>query len=227
MTTEPHVDVAVAADDEREVNDGSITGRAMAFAAEFAEHQPTPLEMGYVAVWLAFGEAAARLRACARKHRDTAHLEETAASLDRLAARTRVLAEATVNVEVAADEPELVRHAHRELERAGEHDDWFVESVLASVRGFIAGRHSGSSAEQAARYVYDLLRHRPLTALTRDPAEWEDRSEISGTPLWQNIRDPRAMSTDGGRTYWLTDDEANEVGDKPRYYSAEPQEAGR
>jgi hypothetical protein len=33
-----------------------------------------------------------------------------------------------------------------------------------------------------------------------------DRSEMSGYPLWQNIRDTRAMSRDGGKTYTMVDD---------------------
>ncbi|MEV8439158.1 hypothetical protein AB0425_17425 [Actinosynnema sp. NPDC051121] len=125
------------------------------------------------------------------------------------------------------DESPLVQHARRELALLGEEPPEFVESIVAAVRGFCTFGHSGGSAEIAADYVHDLLRYRPLTPLTRDPAEWEDRSEISGTALWQNTRDPRAMSTDSGRTYWLTTDEPDSNGDLPEYIAAEPAEENR
>lgn len=121
-----------------------------------------------------------------------------------------------------ADEHPLVQHARRELALLGEEPEEFVESIVGAVRAFCSFGHSGGSAEAAVEYVHDLLRYRPLTSLTRDPAEWEDRSEISGTALWQNMRDPRAMSTDGGRTYWLTTDEPDSNGDLPQYTAAEP-----
>lgn len=129
-----------------------------------------------------------------------------------------------------ADEPaesNLVQHARRELALLGEGPPEFVESIVGAVRAFCSFRHSGGSAEMAIEYVHDLLRSRALTPLTRDPAEWEDRSEMSGTPWWQNTRDSRAMSHDGGRTYWLVDDQPNADRDLPRYVTAEPAEAER
>lgn len=100
----------------------------------------------------------------------------------------------------------LVAHARRELALMGE-DQWITDGLCKVVAAFAEMGHSGFSAAHCAAYLDRLLRCQPLTPLTDDPAEWQDRSEISGTPLWQNIRDSRAMSTDGGRTYTLVDEE--------------------
>lgn len=100
----------------------------------------------------------------------------------------------------------LVDHARRELALLGE-DEWITDGLCEVVAAFAEMGHSGSSAAQCADYLSHLLRFQPLSPVTDDPAEWEDRSEISSTPLWQNIRDSRAMSTDGGKTHTLVDEE--------------------
>lgn len=94
-------------------------------------------------------------------------------------------------------------HARRELERIGE-EPGVIARYLSVVRAFAACGHSGGSAAVMASVLERLLRFKPLSELTDDPAEWEDRSEISGQPWWQNTRDSRAMSHDGGETYWMT-----------------------
>ncbi len=96
----------------------------------------------------------------------------------------------------------LVAHARRELTRIGEDSDvteWFVRVV----REFASFGHSGGSASICIPRLNQLLQYEPLSPLTDDPAEWEDRAEIMGEPWWQSIRDPRAMSKDGGKNYWL------------------------
>jgi hypothetical protein len=100
----------------------------------------------------------------------------------------------------------LVKHARRELALFGE-DEWVTEGVVKIVSAFAEMGHSGSSAEAVTGYLERLLRFKALTPLTDDPADWEDCSEMSGYPIWQNIRDSRAMSTDGGKTYTLVDEE--------------------
>jgi hypothetical protein len=101
----------------------------------------------------------------------------------------------------------LVDHARRELTLRGE-DPWIVDGLCKVVAAFADMGHSGGSAPIAADYLNHLLRYRPLTPLTDDPAEWIDRAqEMGGNPFWQNVRDPRAMSTDGGKTYTLVDEE--------------------
>jgi hypothetical protein len=103
-----------------------------------------------------------------------------------------------------SDESNLVKHARRELELCGQttEDPEFAASLVAAVEAFASYGHSGGSAAVGADMLYQLLRCRPLAPLTSSPHEWVDRSEASGQPWWQNLRDPRAMSHDGGHTYW-------------------------
>ena len=100
----------------------------------------------------------------------------------------------------------LVDHARRELTLRGE-DPWIIDGLCKVVAAFAEMGHSGGSAPIAADYLNQLLRYQPLTPITDDPAEWADRSEMSGYPIWQNVRDSRAMSKDGGKTYTLVDEE--------------------
>jgi len=109
-----------------------------------------------------------------------------------------------INYEPKADnESNLVSHARRELERIGE-ESFIIERYLSVVRPFAACGHSGGTAAVMASVLERLLRYEPLSELTDDPAEWLDVSRISDMPWWQNVRDSRAMSHDGGKTYWTT-----------------------
>lgn len=104
-------------------------------------------------------------------------------------------------------ESNLVNHARRELALIGE-DEWTIDGLCKVVAAFAEMGHSGGSAPFAIAYLERLLRFEPLTPLTDDPAEWIDRArEMGGDPFWQSTRDPRAMSTDGGKTYTLVDEE--------------------
>jgi hypothetical protein len=107
----------------------------------------------------------------------------------------------------------LVGHARRELELCGQtaEDPDYAESIAKAVEAFASYGHSGGSAMVAREQLYALLGFQALSPLTDDPAEWVDRSEMSGRPWWQNLRDSRAMSHDGGKTYWLVDDESKTV----------------
>jgi hypothetical protein len=92
-----------------------------------------------------------------------------------------------------------VMHARYELELIGEDPriiDWYC-SVLAKWSEL---GHSGSSAELTADTLHRLMKGENLAPLTADPLEWEDRSDISGYPLWQNLRNTQIFSTDGGAT---------------------------
>lgn len=105
----------------------------------------------------------------------------------------------------------LVEHARRELDLVGEDPDvadWMV-SVVAK---FAEYGHSGGSASICVPQLNALLQYENLTPLTDDLAEWEDRSEMSGYPVWQSVRNPKAFSYDGGHTYWLLSENA-EVAD--------------
>ena len=110
--------------------------------------------------------------------------------------------EAVITDTPADPESNLVTHARRELERIAE-EPFIIERYLSVVRAFAACGHSGTSAAVMTAVLERLLRYEPLSELTDDPAEWLDVSEISGMPWWQNVRDSRAMSHDGGITYWM------------------------
>jgi hypothetical protein len=107
----------------------------------------------------------------------------------------------------------LVEHARRELALCGQtaEDPGYAASLVASVAAFASWGHSGGSAEVAIDQLVRLLNQEALSPLTNDPNEWVDRSEMSGIPLWQNIRDSRAMSEDAGDSYWLVGDDTKTI----------------
>lgn len=102
----------------------------------------------------------------------------------------------------------LVDHARRELKLCGQYDEdpAYSQSLIAAVAALASYGHSGGSMSIAIDQLITLLRIRTLSPLTSDPDEWTDHSEISGTPIWQNKRDPAAFSTDGGATWHFVDD---------------------
>lgn len=105
-------------------------------------------------------------------------------------------------------ESELVDHAIAEMAAVGLYDEdsdyggMIGRSVEQILRVMAAQKHSGMSNSIVMDLVNRLRNHEALTPLTDSPDEWEDRSEQSGTPLWQNRRDPRMFSTDRGATYY-------------------------
>jgi hypothetical protein len=98
----------------------------------------------------------------------------------------------------------LTEHARRELDLCGqaEEDPAYAASLVAAVAAFASYGHSGGSAGIARHQLHTLLGHGTLSPLTDSPDEWEDRSEISGEPLWQNRRDPSWFSVDAGRSWY-------------------------
>jgi hypothetical protein len=103
----------------------------------------------------------------------------------------------------------LTEHARRELELCGQYaeDPEYSESIIRAVEAFASYGHSGGSAMVAREQLHALLGWKALSPLTSDPAEWTDQGEISGTPLWQNRRDPAVFSTDGGKTWYSPDEQ--------------------
>lgn len=96
----------------------------------------------------------------------------------------------------------LVEHAKRELELCGQfaEDPAYAQSIVAAVAAFASYGHSGGSAGVALHQLTALLRFEALSPLTSDPDEWVDHGGV-----WQNRRDSRAMSGDGGKTWWYVD----------------------
>lgn len=118
---------------------------------------------------------------------------------------------------VQDEEHRLIQHARRELSQfAGEEPD-FVESIIATIKGFASYKgHSGSSAAIAIHMVTALLNGENLLPLTDDPEEWElHKGETYGMDydLWQNKRNSKAISKDGGKTYFLSDEEDRNIYD--------------
>ena len=103
----------------------------------------------------------------------------------------------------------LVEHAKRELELCGQaaKDPGYAASLVAAVAAFASYGHSGGSASVAIGQLHRLLQFENLSPLTSDPDEWIDRSKESGYPFWQNKRNSKAFSRNGGRDWYLLGDE--------------------
>lgn len=99
----------------------------------------------------------------------------------------------------------LVNHARRELELIGE-DPAYSASLVAAIAAFASFGHSGGSAEVAKEQLRKLLNFENLAPITDNPEDWEDRSKENGWPLWQNERNSKLFSEDGGKTYWNVND---------------------
>lgn len=106
----------------------------------------------------------------------------------------------------------LVAYAETELERAGlfdkdsDYNGMLGDAALELVKVFAKQGHSGMSASIVTSLVEKLMRYEPLTPLTYEPDEWNDVSEASGTPMWQNKRKSTTFSVDGGKTHYDLDD---------------------
>lgn len=108
----------------------------------------------------------------------------------------------------------LVEHAKRELDLCGQstEDPAYAASIVAAVAAFTSYGHSGGSASVAVEQLYRLLQFENLSPLTSDPKEWIDRSKESGYPFWQNRRNPKAFSRNGGGDWYFLDKEAQLTG---------------
>ena len=81
-------------------------------------------------------------------------------------------------------------------------------AVLELTDVFSDQNHSGMSASIVIEVFTRLAKYKPLGPTTDDPGEWNDVSDMSGRPMWQNRRQSSRFSNDGGRTYWDTGDKA-------------------
>lgn len=101
----------------------------------------------------------------------------------------------------------LVKHARHELSLFPNEDPDFLESIMNTVKAFASYKgHSGSSAEIAVHMVHMLLGGWNLLDLTDDPAEWAIKPGKDyglDYDMWQNTRNSKALSLDGGKTYWF------------------------
>lgn len=110
--------------------------------------------------------------------------------------------------EEVVEESMLVWHARQELARIGEDDDvinWYARVI----REYSSFGHSGGSHMAILPTLTKLLDFKPLTDLTDDPDEWMHHGEdVWGEAggVWQNRRDGRMFSKDGGKSYTCVDD---------------------
>lgn len=99
-------------------------------------------------------------------------------------------------------------HAKKELELAGLNDEdsdyggMLADAVQELIDVFAEQGHSGFSAMMCIELFTKLAKQENLTPLTSDPDEWNDVSEMSGQPFWQNKRNSSNFSTDGGKTWY-------------------------
>ena len=113
----------------------------------------------------------------------------------------------------------LIEHARTELTRAGlfdgdaDYSGAHAHAVMELIETFAAQGHSGASAALTIGLFTKLAQFQPLTPITSDPDEWNNVSDISGAPLWQNKRRSSSFSRDGGRTWYDIEDESLNNGD--------------
>lgn len=111
----------------------------------------------------------------------------------------------------------FVQHARTELELCGQFDEdpAYAQSLLAAIAALSTYGHSGGSMECAIDQLVTLLQFRALGPLTDDPGEWM----AVGNDMWQNRRQSDAFSTDGGKTYYLLNEGANDQHQEPLHQS--------
>jgi hypothetical protein len=106
----------------------------------------------------------------------------------------------------------LTDYATKELTLAGlfdkdsDYDGMLGTAALDIVKLFASQGHSGMSASIVTDLVGRLMRYEPLTPLTYEPDEWMNVSDMSGSPMWQNIRKSDVFSVDGGNTHYCLAD---------------------
>lgn len=102
----------------------------------------------------------------------------------------------------------LVKHAERELELIGmgkdapdEMNRLMHDNIIQMVKTFSEQGHSGFSASYAIGVLEKLLDFEPISDLTGADDEWNDVSEASGEPCWQNKRCSHVFKDADGRAY--------------------------
>jgi hypothetical protein len=117
--------------------------------------------------------------------------------------------------EDASNLSNLYQHALRELILAGLLDDdsegELGNSLLQLINVYCQNGYSNFASTQAREIFNKLTDYQTLTPLTSDPNEWMDVS-YDDVCMFQNMRNPRYFSYDGGKTYWCIDDETESWG---------------
>lgn len=107
----------------------------------------------------------------------------------------------------------LIEHAKRELKLSHEPDDivaWYEKMLILCTKESPFSDIPNSQL----RLLQRLLQRDVLSELTDNPKEWV---RLNGN-VWQNTRDPKSFSYDGGKTYHTLGDGPNDS--TPSYYEA-------
>jgi hypothetical protein len=105
----------------------------------------------------------------------------------------------------------LVDHAKYEMDLVGlfdqdaDYEGMIANSVMELMQTFAGQGHSGGSSEITRDLFHRLSNFETLSSITDDPDEWQDTIEMGtdkSKTLWQNKRDPKFFSKDGGKTYY-------------------------
>lgn len=103
---------------------------------------------------------------------------------------------------------DLGDHARREFLLIGVSPP-VTDILVQLVEVFVDWEKISGSSVSPLNTMALLLAHQPLSPLTDDPAEWTrigDEMVTGGNMgIWQSIRDPRCLSHDQGKTYWIND----------------------
>lgn len=97
--------------------------------------------------------------------------------------------------------------ARKELEDAGlfdrdsDYSGMIGESVMELLKTFSSQGHSGGSASIVLSLFNRLANYKPINPLTGNDDEWNDLSEDTGEPLWQNKKCPSVFKSADGRVY--------------------------
>lgn len=104
-----------------------------------------------------------------------------------------------------------IEHARTELALMGE-NEVATAGYMKIMEAVDAMRPTEVPHSEMVAVVEKLLRFQNLAPISENPAEWE-KSEVDpdavdvniadAPPIWQNLRNPSAMSYDGGQTYFL------------------------
>lgn len=94
----------------------------------------------------------------------------------------------------------IIEQAEIELKAInfGEEDSAVMIDIL---KRFFAQWDSGGGVFVAATVLQRLIAGKPLSPLTGADDEWVDRSEVSGRPMWQNIRCSTVFKREDGVAY--------------------------
>lgn len=91
----------------------------------------------------------------------------------------------------------LTKHVRREIELV---DGSVALNCTNIARVFALEGHSGGSASIVIPWIQKALSGEPIVPLTGEDTEWNDVSEMSGYPLWQNKRCARVFKDADGES---------------------------